>query len=191
MGPLKRLQSHFADSPFSPDDLKELGVTPTELNQLLEAESVHRLSRGVYVLSGTDLSDEAQFQAATMRIDGPSAVCLLSALVFYGLIDEIPKKVWLLVPEDKHSANKDIRLLRSRNPIWKVGIDSHKGYKITNIERSIVDALSMKRIVGITVGVSALKRALKEKKTTLGKVLKLATQLGVDHRVMSYIEALS
>ena len=191
MDPLKRLQSHFADSPFSPGDIKELGVTRTELNQLLEAESVHRLSRGVYVLSGADLSDEAQFQAATMRIDGPSAICLLSALAFYGLIDEIPKKVWLLVPENKHCAHKDIRLLRGRNPTWKVGIDSHKGYKITNIERSIVDALSMKRVVGVSIGVSALKRALKEKKTTLWKVLKLATQLGVDHRVMSYIEALS
>ena len=126
-----------------------------------------------------------------MRIDGPSAVCLVSALAFYGITDHIPKKVWLLVPEDKHSAHKDIRLFRSRNPNWKVGIESHKGYKITNLERSIVDALAMKRVLGVTLAVSALKNALQEKKTTLDKILKMATQLGVDHRVMSYIEALS
>jgi|GEM_PF-3860588 len=49
----------------------------------------------------------------------------------------------------------------------------------------------MKRIVGISMGVGALKRALKEKKITLVKILKVVTQLGVDHRVINYIEALS
>ena len=191
MDPLKLLQSHFKNAPFSPRDIRGLGITPAQLIQFLQNEHVHRLSRGVYILSGADLSDEAQFQAATMRIDGPSAVCLMSALAFYGITDHIPKKVWLLVPEDKHSAHKDIRLLRSRNPKWKIGIDPHKGYKITNLERSIVDALTTKRVLGFSVGVSALKSALQGKKTTLDKIIKMATQLGVDHRVMSYIEALS
>ena len=49
----------------------------------------------------------------------------------------------------------------------------------------------MKRILGVSIGVTALKTALKEKKTTIDKVLKMATRLGVDHRVMGYIEALS
>ena len=49
----------------------------------------------------------------------------------------------------------------------------------------------MKRVLGVTLAVSALKSALQEKKTTLDKILKMATQLGVDDRVMSYIEALS
>jgi predicted transcriptional regulator of viral defense system len=164
VNPLKLLQSHFKDSPFSPKDINGLGITQAQLIQLLHNESIHRLSRGVYVLSGADLSDEAQFRAATMRIDGPSAVCLVSALAYYGITDHIPKKVWLLVPEDKHSAHKDLRLLRSRNPKWKVGIDSHKGYKITNIERSIVDALTTKRALGFSIGVSALKSALQNKK---------------------------
>jgi hypothetical protein len=70
---------------------------------------------------------------ANFRRFGDSvAVCLLSALAFHGLTDEIPKKVWLLVPENKHSAHRDIRLLRSRNPHWKMGIDAQNGYRITN-----------------------------------------------------------
>lgn len=191
MNPLTLLQSRHANSPFSTNDINGLGITPAQLNELLKSEKVHRLSRGVYVLAGSDLSDEAQFRAATMRIKGASAVCLLSALAHYGITDQIPKKVWLMVPEDKHTAHKDIRLLRSRNPNWKIGIASAKGYKITNIERSIVDALAMKRILGVSIAVGALKVAIKEKKTTLSEILKMATRLGVDHRVMSYIEALS
>lgn len=191
MDTLKRLESQFANTPFSPDDIKRLGITDFELNQLLGAEAVHRISRGVYVLAGTDLSDEALFQAATMRIDGPSAVCLLSALAFYGITDHIPKKVWLLVPENKHTAHKDIRLLRSRSPHWKIGIEKHKGYSITNIERTIVDSLVLKRILSVQIGMSAFKSALSDKKTTLDKVFKMTKALGVDHRVKAYIEALT
>ncbi len=89
MKPLKLLQSHFENAPFSPKDINRLGITPAQLIQLLEKESVHRLSRGVYVLAGADLSDEALFRAASFRIEGPSAVCLISALAFYGLTDHM------------------------------------------------------------------------------------------------------
>jgi len=188
---LKLLKSHFAKTPFSPRDIKGLGITQAQFKPLLAEEQVLRLSRGVYVLPGADLDDESLFRAATMRIEGPSAICLLSALAFYGITDQIPKKVWLLVPESKQTAHKDIRLLRRNDPQWKTGIVTHDGYKITNIERTLVDALALKRILGVSVGVSALKTALADKKTTLDKVLRMATQLKVDHRVMNYLEALS
>jgi len=191
MAVLKQLKSQFENIPFSPGDMKRLGITNTELNQLLKTEAVHRLSRGVYVLAGADISDEAQFRAATMRINGPSAVCLVSALDFYNLTDHIPKKIWLLVPASKHTAHKDIRLLRSRAPHWKVGIEKHEGFAITSLERTLVDSLVMKKILGVQVGMAALKSALREKKTTLDRVLKMAKALGVSHRVMSYIEALA
>ncbi|MBL7670922.1 MAG: hypothetical protein JNM39_10595 [Bdellovibrionaceae bacterium] len=191
MRPLKQIETHFTGKPFSRDELNRLGITSVQLSELLKAESVHRLSRGVYVLAGTDLSNETQFQAATMRIDGPSAVCLLSALWYYNLTDHIPKKVWLLVPENKHTAHKDIRLLRSNNPHWKIGIEKHQNFAITNLERTIVESLCMKRILGPQIGIDALKTALKEKKTTLDKVLRMAKSLGVDHRIQNYIEVLA
>lgn len=190
MDPLKRLQLKFANIPFSANDIRGLGVTESQLKSLLADEQVLRLSRGVYVLPGLDLNDEALFRAASMRIDGPSAVCLLSALAFYGLTDQIPKKVWLLVPEHKHTAHKDIRLLRRHKPQWKVGIvHVAGGYKITSVERSIVDALVFKRIIGVNIGISALKMALAQKKTTLDKILKMAKELHVDHQIINYLEA--
>ena len=189
--PLTQIKTHFTGKPFSRDELNRLGITSVQLSKLLKDESVHRLSRGVYVLAGTDLSNETQFQAATMRIDGPSAVCLLSALWYYNLTDHIPKKVWLLVPENKHTAHKDIRLLRSNNPHWKIGIEKHKNFAITSLERTIIDSLCMKRILGPQIGIDALKTALREKKTTLDKVLRMAKSLGVDHRIQNYIEVLA
>lgn len=190
MDGLKRLKAKFPDRPFSYKDLKRLGINQPQLNELLKGQEIQRIGRGVYLLSGADLSEEGQFQAATLRISGPSAICLLSALAHYGLTDQIPKKVWLLVPENKPTAHKDIRVLRRRNPQWKIGIRHGDGYSITSLERTIVEALALKKVTG-NVGIEALKRALQKRITTLDAVLKTANRLGLDHRVMPYIEAVA
>jgi hypothetical protein len=41
------------------------------------------------------------------------------------------------------------------------------------------------------MGIDALKRAIATKKTTGTKVLRLASTMGVHHRIVSYVEALS
>ncbi len=149
---------------------------------------VVKLGRGVYQLaSAADLGDEDQFRAAVKRIHGPSVVCALSALAHYGLTDEIPKRVWLMVSENGRSHLKDVRLFRTRNPKWKVGVIAEDGYKITCLERTIVDCLSYKHKFG-SLGVEALKRALKEQKTTLSKIVDMADQLGVSHKISPVIE---
>jgi predicted transcriptional regulator of viral defense system len=189
MDHLAKIRANYPNSLFTPHDLRDLGISRYYLELLVQSGEVQNPHRGIFCLAGVDLSQEAQFRSATIRIGGPSAVCLLSALVHYNLIVEIPRETWLLVPDTKHTAHKDIRLVRSRNPKWKIGIVNEEGYRITNIERSIVDTLALKKTTQI--GIQALKSALKDEKTTLDKILKSAKALKVDHRVMSYIEALA
>jgi predicted transcriptional regulator of viral defense system len=190
MDRFKLLKTKFRNRPFAYKDVKRLGITQPQLNVLLKSEKIQRIGRGVYLVSGADLAEEGQFEAATLRIAGPSAICLLSALAHYDLTDQIPKKVWLLVPINKPIAHKDIRALRTRNPHWKIGIEKKTGYSITSVERTIVDALALKAVAR-TVGIAALKRALAKRATTLDAVLKMANRLKLDHRVLTYIEALA
>lgn len=185
---MKQIASQFGNNPFTYQDLKKLGVKQSQIIILLKDQKIQRLNRGVYLISGSNLSDTEQFRATVLRVGNPSAICLVSALSHYGVIDEIPKKVWVLVPESKHTAHKDIRPLRSRNPRWKVGIIEEEGYKITSLERSIVDALTLRSIVG-NLGVQAIKTALKQKKTTVSKILEMAKSLKVEHRVYGSLEA--
>jgi hypothetical protein len=79
----------------------------------------------------------------------------------------------------------------SRSPQWKIGVVSKDGYSITSLERTIVDALTLRALVSPRMGVDALKAAISSKKTSANKVLQIATELGVKHRVLSYIEALA
>lgn len=79
---------------------------------------------------------------------------------------------------------------RARDSMRKGGFASHGGYSITTIERTIMDALTLKVIISPRIGFDALKRAIATKKTTATKVLNLASAMGVHHRVVPYVEAL-
>lgn len=182
--------SQIGAMPFTTKDLKRLRLKPSDLRRLLRRGEVLRIGRGVYQANSSDINEENQFRGASKMIRGPSAVCLLSALSFYNLTDEIPRKVWLMVEADRRSYRRDIRLFRSRDPKWNVGIDNADGYRITNVERTIVECLVHQKKLG-HLGIEALKRAIKDKKTKLGKVMDMATKLNVDHRVLPYIQALS
>lgn len=86
--------SQIGAMPFTTMDLKRLGLKPNDFRRLLKQGEVVRVGRGIYQATSSDINEENQFRAATKRIRGSSAVCLLSALSFYNLTDEIPRKVW-------------------------------------------------------------------------------------------------
>lgn len=186
----KSILSRFGTEPLTAKEIESRGLSRNELERLLKDGQIVRLGRGVYQLASADIGDENQFRAATKRIRGQSAVCALSALAHYNLTDEIPKQVWLMVGAGKKSNLKDVRLFRTRNPHWGIGIETLNGYRITNVERTIVDCLSYQHKFG-NLGVDALKRALKNKKTTLSKIVEMAERIGVEHKVAPIIHVLS
>ncbi len=98
--------------------------------------------------------------------------------------------MWLLVGVDRKSNLKDIRIFRTRNPYWKVGVTEEDGYRITSLERTIVDCLSYQYKFG-HLGFEAVKRALKAKKTTLSKIMEMAERLEVGHKILPVVQVLS
>ncbi|MFH1653390.1 MAG: type IV toxin-antitoxin system AbiEi family antitoxin domain-containing protein [Pseudomonadota bacterium] len=178
--------------PFSYQEALKTGLTEHALRKLLEQGTIERISRGVYQLSEqSEGSEDDQYAAATLRCDLPSSVCLLSALDHYHLTDQIPRKTWMLVPDSKRIRANELRLMRSRSPKWDIGIKKTKSYWITTIERTLIDCLVYKQIVGSQVALSALKKAVSQKKIKLGKLYDVAKKMKVEHRIRSYIEALT
>jgi predicted transcriptional regulator of viral defense system len=175
---------------FTRKSLEKAGLTGNHIRELLQSDQIDRVVRGVYCIPGQDLSEYVLFQMAAMRISSRSSVCLLSALSFYSLTDIIPKKVWLMVGKQKRTAKSDIRLFRTANPNWNVGIRKENGFSITSIERTLIDCLVLRKVIGTSEVMSAIKKAIASKQTTLSKLIHMAKDLGVDHRVLPYIEGL-
>lgn len=191
MGNLLAIPSQLKNRPFSYAEAVKCGLTQYSLQQMLLAGVIEQIARGIYQAAGGDIDEESQFRVATLRVGLPSAICVVSALSFYGLTDAISRKTWIMVPTEKRTVDPRLRCLRSRNPQWKSGIEKHEGYFITSLERTIVDSLIYKKLVGHQIGLEALKSALKSKKTNLGRVLDMATKLKVDHRIRDYLEVFS
>lgn len=180
----------IGDAPVTRKELERLGISRNALTSLIKEDKLLRVGRGVYQLPSVELDNESLFRGATKRIKGRSAVCLISALSHYNLTDEIPKQTWLLVGVNGRTYQKDIRLYRSRNPNWTIGIIKGDGYQITSLERTIVDAILLKKKFG-NLGIEALKVALKENLTTASNIMDMASNLDADELVLPYLQALT
>jgi predicted transcriptional regulator of viral defense system len=95
------------------------------------------------------------------------------------------------VPFNKRSNHTGLRLLRSRTPHWKVGIEKVEGIPVTNLERTLVDCLIYRRLIGFPIAIESLKMALRQKKTSLQQVAEMAKQMRVYSRIQSVLEVLS
>ncbi len=168
------------------------GLSKASLTRMVKAGILDRLSRGVYQVGGAnDGTGEDRYKVAALRCGSPSAICLVSALEHYHITDEISRQVWVLVPAAKRVASKDLKLIRSRDPKWDIGIQKTEGYWITTLERTLIDTLLYRRMIGSQVAIAAIKQAVDQKKTKLGKVYDMAKKMGIAHRVLPYIEALA
>ena len=178
--------------PMSYQEILRQGITRHYLKQLISEGAVERIDYGIYqVARQAEGLPKDQYMAATLKCGLPSSVCLLSALDHYNLTDQIPKKVWMLVPNNKRIRSKDLKLIRSRSPKWNIGIKKLKGYWITTIERTLIDCLIYKRLIGSQVALSALKRSVVQKKIKLSNLYNMGKKLKVEHRIRSYIETLA
>lgn len=187
---MKELPAKFKDKPFTTSQFKKAGRTPYELRLLLKNGIIEQVARGTYRPVGLDYTEEDRFRIATLQAGPKSAVCLISALSIYGLTDNRHSKVWIMLPREKITRAKDLKIVRPREPQWNIGIEKHEGYSITTVERTIVDCFIYRAKLGSTYGVKALRDAVERKQTTLKKVMEMAIDLGAKQQLIPYIEAL-
>ncbi len=188
---MRKLPVEFQNKTFTTRQFLDAGFSFYHLKQLVATGELEQVSRGVYCSAEIDLTEEELFRIATLRMGKPSAICLLSALSFHHLTDLIAKKTWIMVPQDKRTQDDKLQLYRSAYPRWKVGIEHHDGYSVTNLERTIVECLTCRFRLGERPGIEALRSALDGKKTTVAKLTAMADTLKVLHRFMPYIKVLT
>ena len=183
----------LAQGPFTYQDALDEGLNQHAVEKLLKQGLIERVLRGIYVPADYDNTDpEAQYALATLQCGFPSCICLLSALDYHHVTDQIPNKVWIMVPQKKRVQSKHLKLIRARNPQWNIGIDkTNKGYWVTTLSRTLVECLLAKHRLGSDVAISALKTALQDKKIKLQDVYNIAIQMGVKERIFPYIETLA
>lgn len=177
---------------FSSAEGKEEGIPPRMLIYFCAKGQIERISRGMYKIKNLDFDSEFEWEdlAITALSIPKGVICLISALCYYGLTDEIMREFWIAVPHATTSpARENAHIVRMRNisfgqTIIKIG---GQKLKIFDRERTIVDAF---RYLDKEIALKALQAYLKTskgRKPDIDKLLRYAKKLRVE--LTSYISA--
>ena len=163
----------------------------------MRSGEVIRLGRGLYSLpDSVPNTYEALIEVAKRA---PKAViCLTSALAFYGLTDQLPRRVWIAIGakdwEPKIIYPK-IRTVRFREPYLSGGIEEQQmggtAVRMYTIPKTLADGFRNQRLVDRSVAIEALKSAIEQRKAAPSAIAEAARTYGAWNQMRPYLEALT
>lgn len=170
---------------FTAAEARAAGIPSRMLAHFCKKGVIERVTRGVY--KGSQAKIEIDFQwedLALMAMSIPNGViCLISALCYYGLTDQIMRQFWIAIPHSSKSPQRPkTRIIRMRNiELGQTEIQLGTAYlKIFDKERTVIDSF---RYLSKEIAIKALQAYLRQTgsaKPDLNKLLKYAKTLRFD-----------
>ena len=178
-------------------ELLATGATAAAVSRLERAGTIVRLSRGLYQLADAPLElNQPLVEAAKLVPKG--VICLVSALSYHELTDQIPRRVWVAIgPKDwrPHISYPPIRFVRFSPQALTRHIDIRliEGVevRVTNPARTIVDLFKYRTKVGPNIAIEGLKEALRTRKASPAELHNIAVEMKQWKIMQPYLEALS
>lgn len=178
-------------------ELRNAGVTAATMSRMERDGEVLRLARGLYQLPDAELDTNHSLAETAKRI--PKAiVCLVSALAFHGLTDQLPRHVWLAIGRKDWAPKPDgtpIRIVRFTGSLLNESVETHviEGVpvKVFGIAKTIADCFRYRSKIGLSVAIEGLQEALRQRKATPGDIVNQAERGGVGTVIRPYLEALT
>jgi predicted transcriptional regulator of viral defense system len=128
---------------------------------MVRSGSLTRLASGVYCFSDQPLEGrDRDYNVACIRCGKDSVIGGTTALFHYGLIEEVPHQIWLMVPKTTRSPASLYRVIRTTHDP-KAGVIRIQRYRIATIERAILEGLSYASKIGEEIAISAARKALR------------------------------
>jgi predicted transcriptional regulator of viral defense system len=175
---------------FTAGEAGQAGIPPRMLSHFCKQGLIDKHSRGIYRAPDTGLDFDIEDLVITAGSIPRGIVCLISALCYYGLTDQIMREYWIAVPnENKCPKRPQTRIVRMRNTTLgatTVQIGAHE-MKLFDKERTVIDSF---RYLSDEIAIKALQAYLKStvpQKPDLAKLTHYATLLRVN--ITPYITA--
>ena len=178
-------------------ELRGVGVTAATVSRMERAGEVIRLARGLYQIFGAPLETDHGLAEAAKRLP-KGIVCLVSALAFHGLTDQLPKKVWLAIGKKDWAPRSDgmpIRVVRFTESLLAESVETHMiesvPVKVFGVGKTVADCFRHRSKVGLSVAIEGLQEALRQRKATPAEIAYQAEHGGVATVIQPYLEALT
>ena len=176
-------------------EILKAGFHPDTLTALQKRGVVEKIGHGLYKLKNEVLSNPDLVVATQSAPNG--VVCLVSALAFHEVTDEIPSFVDLAIPRGTRANKIDyppVRFYRFTPQAWKAGIEKHNidGYtvRIYSLAKTIADCFKFRNKIGIDTARNALKAALRERRVPPKEIMNYAKICRVQNVIKPILETL-
>ena len=178
-------------------EFMDAGITAATVARMLRAGNVNRLARGLYQLPDAPLDANHSLAEAAKRVPR-GVVCLVSALAYHDLTDQLPRAVWMAIrtkdwmPKKGRPAMRFVRFTDAllTDDVQTVHIENVP-VKVFGVAKTIADCFRHRRKVGQTVALEGLQEALRQRKATPAEIARHAKRGGVATIVRPYLEALT
>jgi predicted transcriptional regulator of viral defense system len=175
---------------FKISEAISIGISQPTLSRLVKEGSVIKIARGLYMHPEVNIqAEEIDYIAACVKFGKKAYITAITSLFYYGLIEQVPNKIWLSVPANTRTTDTKYNLIRVKQ-YKPEGIIENKYYKIASIERTLVDCLKYSSKIGIRNVISAITRAVIDKKTKVENIIKLAKKLKLEKTLSKYWETI-
>lgn len=180
---------------LSAADVRAHGCSPQLLIKLHQSGKLQRVTRGVYSLPDSELTEHQSLVEVCLRV--PKAViCLLSALQFHEIGTQIPHEVWIALPEATQTPALDfppLRIARLRGAAYADGIETviehGSPIRVYSLAKTIADGFKFRHKIGLDVALEALKEAWRQRELNIDQVMHFAKINRVAKVMQPYLEA--
>ncbi len=178
------------------NELLALGVGRVVLSRLAASGQLERVGRGVYRLPGALASEHESLATVAARV--PQAVfCLLTALQLHGLTTQLPRQVWIAMPQGSHAPRLDyppLKMVQLSGEAYLQGIEIMQAdqvpMRVYGVAKTVADCFKHRSKIGLDVALEALRDALASRKTTPDELWRYAKVCKVANVMRPYMEAL-
>jgi predicted transcriptional regulator of viral defense system len=176
--------------------LQALGVARVVLTRLTASGALERVGRGVYRLPGTQNAEHESL--ATIAVKVPQAVfCLATALQIHGLTTQLPRQVWIAMPQGSHAPRMDyppIKMVQFSGAAYAQGIEvvqaDQVALRVYGVAKTVADCFKHRNTVGLDVALEALRETLSTRRASADELWRFAKVCRVANVMRPYLEAL-
>lgn len=173
------------------------GVTATTLARAVEAGTVLRVARGLYQLPDSEIDPDIALAEVSKRIP-KGRICMVSALAFHGLTDQMPRKVWIAIGAKDWEPKIDfphVRIVRFRQPYLDYGVEEHMisgvAVPVYSVIKALADAFRNPKLVDRSVAIESLRSAIEQRKASPSDIAQAAMDCGAWKVMRPYLEAMT
>ncbi|MGM0442329.1 MAG: type IV toxin-antitoxin system AbiEi family antitoxin domain-containing protein [Elusimicrobiota bacterium] len=176
--------------------ISKAGFSTAQLKEHIDSGRIEKMDRGLYILSDGPTVENTDLVAVSIKAP-KGVICLLSALAFHEITDEIPKQVDIAIPRGSHE-NKikypPVKFYHFSQKSWEKGIEKYDraGHevKIYSIAKTLADCFKFRSRIGINIVRDSMEIAVTEKDTDPKEIMRYSKICRVDKIVKPILEAI-